>query len=344
MPREIEETTLSIFLTNINYDMSLMNSADSENIVDTTTTTNRIAGKTNIEERKKQNNKVDDCEKIKRRKQKHQERRLQRKLEVEQQRQQLQTSESLPKNPIKQIKLHIYFYLNHEERVWLFTKEIPLPKEHTADQSLNKWIQLDLNKALKRWMKGDRQELIIQIYCERCTKYGIKIYNNLESSHSSEEAHHKGKNSPALNIIGRMKQRSRRKTTPKTKHKDPKKEHMKQPKQTICQGDGDTKCCRHTWIVDFAEMEEYNKFVIQPQAFDAGYCEGSCPYRYNLGNTHAYIQSLVHHTQKDSNVPDVCCAATRLVDMDVLHVDEDDPTKLKVSPWKKMRVMKCSCT
>lgn len=59
-------------------------------------------------------------------------------------------------------------------------------------------------------------------------------------------------------------------------------------------------------------------------------------------NNHAYIQSFLHHKNKES-IPNVCCSAQRLVDMEVLHVAPDDPQTLKVTTLKKMRVMKCSC-
>jgi integrin beta 8 len=240
------------------------------------------------------------------------------------------------------IRLHVYHLIDEDERIWLYTKDVALPSIQ-QENSISKWIQLDLNKAVNSWLSGDQKELMIQIYCEHCTKYGLKIFNNLESSHLELQEDGHSQNMPALNIIGKVMNRLKRKSPRKDKKKDNRKEFMTQPKKTVCHKDKDKKCCRHQWIVDFKDVEGF-EFVIQPQQFDAGYCEGSCPYRYNLGNTHAYIQSLLHHSGKNGNVPDVCCAATRVVDMEVLHLDETDPTKLKVSTWKKMRVMKCSCT
>jgi integrin beta 8 len=122
---------------------------------------------------------------------------------------------------------------------------------------------------------------------------------------------------------------------------DEAKDYMSQPKKTFCRQDGEKKCCRHKWVIDFKELGGYD-YIIQPRHFDAGFCDGFCPFRYNIGNNHAYFQSLAR--QKNSDVPNVCCAPTRLVDMEILHIDEKDHTRLKVTTMKKMRVMKCSCT
>lgn len=145
-------------------------------------------------------------------------------------------------------------------------------------------------------------------------------------------------------------------------------------------GNGSTvnKCCRETMRVVFADID-FN-FVVEPKWFDAGLCRGRCPFKYNSATQHAYIQSLLwkRHTKgrnrgdgergqqqrrgrrklrhgdggraplaktpQPSPPPKPCCAANKLEHLEVLHVDELDPTKLKLSTWEEMVVVECACS
>lgn len=102
------------------------------------------------------------------------------------------------------------------------------------------------------------------------------------------------------------------------------------------------RCCRHQMEVVFKELKGF-EFIIQPKMFDAGYCRGRCPPRYNPAHHHALLQAMVWK-QDRSRAPRPCCAPSRLVEMEVLHVDERDASKLKVSTWSDMRVLECACS
>lgn len=237
------------------------------------------------------------------------------------------------------VRLHVY-QSNSQGRTLLFSKDITLPiNSDDTKFSYKKWIPLDLTATVNNWLQQKEQSLSIDIYCESCSKYGLRIVNNHEANQSEES-----KNNPALNIVGSVV-RTKRKTGHK-KHgqlEEAKDYTITQPKKTFCRQDGDKKCCRHKWVIDFKELGGYD-YIIQPRNFDAGFCDGTCPYKYNVANNHAFFQSLARHQLKNSDVPNVCCAPTRLVDMEVLHIDETDHTRLKVTTMKKMRAMKCSCT
>ena len=101
------------------------------------------------------------------------------------------------------------------------------------------------------------------------------------------------------------------------------------------------RCCRHKMEVVFKELPGY-EFIVQPYRFDAGYCKGSCPYRYNPANHHASLQSLIWR-QKKGGAPKPCCAPSKLEQLDIIHIDEDDPNKLKVTTWSNMKVLECAC-
>ncbi|XP_014213705.1 bone morphogenetic protein 2 [Copidosoma floridanum] len=112
-------------------------------------------------------------------------------------------------------------------------------------------------------------------------------------------------------------------------------------RRTECRGES-KKCCRHHMHVKFTDIEGFD-FIIQPRSFDAGFCRGRCPPRYNPATHHAILQSLMWKENR-TRVPRPCCAPSKLEDIDILYFDEEDPTKLKVSNWKDMKVLECACS
>lgn len=234
------------------------------------------------------------------------------------------------------VRLHVY-QSTQQGRSFVFSKDILLPiNSDDTKFTYKKWIQLDLTATVRNWLHSSESSLSIDIYCESCSKYGLKIVNDHETADA--------KSNPALNIVGSVVRTKRKTGHRKHGQMDEAKDYtITQPKKTFCRQDGDKKCCRHRWVIDFKELGGYD-YIIQPRNFDAGFCDGTCPYKYNVANNHAFFQSLARHQLKNSNIPNVCCAPTRLVDMEVLHIDENDHKRLKVTTMKKMRVMKCSCT
>ena len=98
-------------------------------------------------------------------------------------------------------------------------------------------------------------------------------------------------------------------------------------------------------------------FVYQPKRFDAAFCAGRCPARYHPFNDHSLIQSLVHIKTKreakrameagDDVVPDKvktpCCSPAQFENLDILHLDESNVRKLRVTNWKNIIVSECAC-
>jgi transforming growth factor beta, invertebrate len=244
------------------------------------------------------------------------------------------------------IRLHVYEHeSDSQSRILLLEKDIKLPFKSNDNEeafklsSYNQWIQLDVTSIIRTWLRGEDKTFSVDIYCEMCSKYSINIVNK---QHGNDEASQK--NNPTLNVIGAVV-RAKRKTGNKQEKQNNRNNNKKDKKhrKTYCRTDGEKKCCRHKWVIDFKEMGGY-EHIIHPRHFDAGFCEGTCPFRHNTGNNHAYFQSLAHHQLGKDNVPNVCCAPSRLTDLEVLHLDEEDPTKLKVTTMKKMQAIKCSCT
>ena len=94
--------------------------------------------------------------------------------------------------------------------------------------------------------------------------------------------------------------------------------------------------------VVFKELEDF-EFILQPAKYDAGYCKGRCPPRYNPASHHALLQSLVWKRDR-SLAPRPCCAPSKLKSLQMLVLDADDPTKLRVVSWTEMEVEECACT
>jgi len=138
---------------------------------------------------------------------------------------------------------------------------------------------------------------------------------------------------------------------------------------------GGNKCCREQMRVVFADIPGFD-FIVEPKWFDAGLCRGRCPAKYNPATRHAFIQSLLwkqHYNNRRGNneekrslrkvrhgggggsavvattrapqpPPKPCCAPSKLDRLQIIHVDETDPSSLKVTTWKEMAVVECACS
>lgn len=230
----------------------------------------------------------------------------------------------------------------------------------------SQWLDFDVTKAVINWITGKYTNLGLEIHCENCEKNGIQILHTDSSTSSSSSnsitssfinyddiddnkqnnynMNNNAENiSPVLNIIGRFNlhrdKRSRQNHQHYHHHFLP--NVKRKPRKTDCYEEN-KKCCRHSMEVVFKEIKGF-EFIIQPKVFDAGYCRGKCPPRYNPAHHHALLQSLIWKQDKNK-APRPCCAPSKLVELEVLHVDENDPKKLKVSTWSDMRALECACS
>ena len=104
--------------------------------------------------------------------------------------------------------------------------------------------------------------------------------------------------------------------------------------------------------VNFRDLEGFG-FIYQPRVFDANFCGGSCPPRYHPLNDHSLLQSLMHIKSKAasrtagrrrrSKIKKTCCSPAKFENLDILHLDEVDPSKLRVTNWKNIIVSQCAC-
>jgi len=138
--------------------------------------------------------------------------------------------------------------------------------------------------------------------------------------------------------------RSPEREYPKKQHK----EHVRGPSDCKVSKPGSKKsrCCRTSMVVEVKDILGF-EFVRQPTSFDAYVCMGRCPPRYNPTNHHSILQSMMNlktnKLDKEERIPRPCCTPSKLEPLDILHVDENDPTRLRVTHWKDVIVSECSC-
>ena len=114
--------------------------------------------------------------------------------------------------------------------------------------------------------------------------------------------------------------------------------------------------------VNIAELEGFG-FIYQPRVFDAAFCGGKCPPRYHPLNDHSLLQSLMHikskraalaaggggggrrrrRRRRRASIRNTCCSPAVFENLDILHLDERDPSKLRVTNWKNIIVSECAC-
>ena len=130
------------------------------------------------------------------------------------------------------------------------------------------------------------------------------------------------------------------------------KQHYRYGKQIDCKsekGKGGRKqrCCRQKMKVDVKDITGFN-FILEPKTFDAHYCQGGCPPRFNPTNEHSLLQSLMHirtrHRPKEERIPRPCCVPKKMLPLEILHLDDEDTTRLRVTHWKNIVVAECGCT
>lgn len=239
-------------------------------------------------------------------------------------------------------RLRIYQLIEPYGRLLLDTATVRTAIVHAAGAH---WIQFDVRPAIENWLAGD-PNFGFEIVCVGCVGQGLHIVHELSAHNDGPEL------LPRLNVVGKMVAH-REKRSRQHRH------FMQSPYDDASGGGGggagkarrtrktdcnkeNQKCCRHTMDVVFKEIKGF-EFIIQPKNFDAGYCRGKCPPRYNPAHHHAVLQSLIWK-QDRQRAPRPCCAPSKLVELEVLHVDEEDPSKLKVSKWSDMRVLECACS
>ncbi|XP_029043065.2 bone morphogenetic protein 4 [Osmia bicornis bicornis] len=181
------------------------------------------------------------------------------------------------------------------------------------------WLEFDSTLAVSSWLDGDLEN------------FGLE----LEFFHDGQPVS-RTFSSPVLNVFttGNLNPRTKRSTPEELMS-------LHKGRRSKCKGES-KKCCRHELTVMFKDLRGFD-FIVYPKTFDAGYCKGRCPPRYNPAHHHALLQSLLWKEDR-KKVPKPCCAPSKLDQLMILYYDEDDSTQLKVSYWQNIQVLECACS
>ncbi|XP_066951050.1 LOW QUALITY PROTEIN: protein 60A-like [Macrobrachium rosenbergii] len=204
-------------------------------------------------------------------------------------------------------------------------------------QSLNvsvtgdEWLSVDVTEAVKEWVNSPKGEAGVLVQCPDCPAAGVTIHTGASSSNTSYV--------PTLDVqtqvaAGRRVKRSKE-LTRATKAKWRRRGDCRNKRS----GNRRSRCCRRSMKVRFKDLPSFD-FVTSPEEFDAYYCSGRCPARFNPANEHALLQSLLK-MQRREEIPRPCCAPTALQGLHILHVNEHG--KLTTTYWSDVIVTECGC-
>ncbi|XP_076620312.1 TGF-beta domain-containing family member maverick [Colletes latitarsis] len=191
--------------------------------------------------------------------------------------------------------------------------------QHSWD---SRWLEFDSTMAVSSWLEAGLDNLGLE----------------LEFLHDGEPVL-RDFTSPVLNVFT---ERTSYESSGRTKRSTPEElMSLHKGRRTKCKGES-KKCCRHELTVMFKELKGF-EFIVYPRTFDAGYCKGRCPPRYNPAHHHALLQSLLWKEDR-KKVPKPCCAPSKLDQLMIVYYDENNSTQLKVSYWKNIQVLECACS
>ncbi|XP_054280950.1 bone morphogenetic protein 2 [Macrosteles quadrilineatus] len=226
----------------------------------------------------------------------------------------------LGQSPSTPLTLRVYLMENGGGRTLLDSRRLVL-------KDTSRWVELDVVPAVIYWISGQRN-LGLEVECDECSGRGVRLVSGTGPEASSFD--------PVLNVL-----LTDRESYPRSPRAMEAEHRYDETLGSDCRkGPNHGRCCRHSMEVVFKDVPGF-EFILQPYKFNAGFCKGRCPPRYHPASQHALLQSLVWQMYK---VPRPCCAPHVLADIEVLHLDETDPSSLKVSTWKGMQVQRCACS
>ncbi|XP_044742099.1 protein dbl-1 [Chrysoperla carnea] len=208
-----------------------------------------------------------------------------------------------------------------------------ISKEYEVKDLEDRWIDFDVESTVESNLINNLSSLKLIVVCDTCKR-------SLTPLQINQQAY--------LNILITIEQPSKKqnlllqriKRTTNTEHRklQLRSRKSRQNIRPYCNNQNTTKCCRYPLSVTFKDLESF-EFILEPKSYDAGYCKGHCPVRYNPANKHALIQSLVW--KKDRRAPKPCCAPKKYSSLQIIYLDKNN--KMKVTKWPKMSVVDCAC-
>ncbi|KAK8750255.1 hypothetical protein OTU49_017521 [Cherax quadricarinatus] len=206
-------------------------------------------------------------------------------------------------------------------------------------QSLNvsvtgdEWLTVDVTDTVRDWLETPREDAGVLVQCPDCGAAGVTIHTGASTSNTSYV--------PTLDVQTQVPAGRRVKRSPELKRATKAKWRRNGDCRDMNPSERHrrSRCCRRSMKVRFKDLPDFD-FVESPDIFDAFYCSGRCPPRYNPANEHALLQSLLKMKHK-KKIPRPCCAPTALKGLHILHFN--DQGKLTTTYWDDMIVTECGC-
>ena len=210
------------------------------------------------------------------------------------------------------------------------------------------WVTFDVTSIIQAWLVHPASNHGIRVECKGCSEAGIWMMKETTKLHINDAYVIKAKYLPRT-----WKKESR--SLSKISSRESRAEKRRRGNDCKLQTNAVSgfprrrkqRCCRQKMPVNVKDITGFN-FILQPVSFDAHFCQGSCPARYNPINEHSLLQSLMHirtrFKPKDERIPRPCCTPKKLLPLEILHLDDDDNTKLRVTHWKDVIVSECGCS
>jgi hypothetical protein len=120
---------------------------------------------------------------------------------------------------------------------------------------------------------------------------------------------------------------------------------------------GGKRCCPHSLKINLRQLPGFD-WILEPAEIDIYMCKGDCHYAQLVGqqqqqqlstassasvsSNHALFQGYLHTVDK-RRVPKLCCTASKLSSIQIVHYDQDDPSKLTTTRWEGAIVKECAC-
>ena len=209
------------------------------------------------------------------------------------------------------------------------------------------WVNFDVTNTIQAWLVHQDSNHGIRAECKGCSEAGISMLKDTTKLQINDAYVIKAKYMPRF---------WKRKSNTPQKLASNERWHYRYKRNNDCKQQISNvptrkgqkqRCCRQKMPVNVKDMTGFN-FILQPVSFDAHFCQGGCPARYNPTNEHSLLQSLMHirtrRRSKDDRIPRPSCTPKKLLPLEILHLDDEDNTKLRVAHWKNVIVAECGCS
>ncbi|KAG7162988.1 Protein 60A-like 1 [Homarus americanus] len=197
----------------------------------------------------------------------------------------------------------------------------------------DEWLTVNVTEAVREWLKTPRDDAGVLVQCPDCGAAGVTIHTGVNTSNTTYV--------PTLDVQTQVPAGRRVKRSPELTRAT----KAKWRRHGDCRDMSPngrrrrSRCCRRSMKVRFKDLPDFD-FVESPDNFDAFYCSGKCPPRFNPANEHALLQSLLKLKHK-KRIPRPCCAPTALKGLHILHLN--DQGTLTTTYWDDMIVTECGC-